>query len=148
MFNVNFKDRIFDFQNQVNATRVQIQEGQTIITKVLKGDVASKDDEELIHLVLEQFYNDVFPNRAENERFAKMDKVIRESNESLELTRKALASNGLLAYENQSELEYLHSLIEFIAKHLKLELPNDDEEGEEHEETNESTEGKRESTDA
>ena len=76
MWKVIFKDRIFNTNGTVEKTRVQIQEEQSSITKILNGDLASETDETLIHLTLEQFYQDTFPNRAENERFAKVDEKL------------------------------------------------------------------------
>lgn len=83
MYRINFKDRIFEQDGSIKTTRVQIQEDMTQITRVLKGDVYSLDDETLIKLVLEQFYQDTFPNRAENEKFEKMDSKLALVDEKL-----------------------------------------------------------------
>lgn len=56
----------------------------TNIQRILKGEHVDTDEETLVKLVLEQFYQEVFPNRAENERFAKVD-------EKLQLIDKKLA---------------------------------------------------------
>lgn len=77
MYKINFRDRIFDQNGIVTNTRIQIQEDMTVITKVVNGDVASLEDRTLIELVLEQFYQDTFPNRAENERFSKVDEKLK-----------------------------------------------------------------------
>lgn len=77
MYKINFRDRIFDQNGTVSNTRIQIQEDMTVITKIVNGDVASLEDRTLIDLVLEQFYQDTFPNRAENERFAKFDEKLK-----------------------------------------------------------------------
>ena len=77
MYKINFRDRIFDQNGIVTNTRVQIQEDMTVITKVVNGDVASLEDRSLIDLVLEQFYQDTYPNRAENERFTKVDEKLK-----------------------------------------------------------------------
>ena len=84
MYKVNFRDRIFEPTGEVNTTRVQIQEGMTIITRVLKGDLGALTDEKLVELVLEQFYQDTYPNRAENERFAKFDEKLKLMDKKLE----------------------------------------------------------------
>ena len=83
MYKINFKDRIFEQDGSIKTTRVQIQEDMTVITRVLKGDIYSLDDETLIKLVLEQFYQDTFPNRAENEKFEKMDSKLALVDEKL-----------------------------------------------------------------
>ena len=78
MYKINFRDRIFDQNGAVSKTRIQIQEDMTVITKVVNGDVANLEDRTLIDLVLEQFYQDTFPNRAENERFTKVDEKLKQ----------------------------------------------------------------------
>lgn len=60
-------------------TRVQItnEDMTIIITKNLDGDFSNKSDYELVNLVLEKFYQDTYPNRAENERFSKVDEKLK-----------------------------------------------------------------------
>ena len=48
-----------------------------IITKNLDGDLSKHSDYDLVNLVLEKFYQDTFPNRAENERFSKVDEKLK-----------------------------------------------------------------------
>lgn len=88
MYKVNFSDRIFESTGEVNTTRVQIQEGMTTITRVLKGDLGSENDDRLIGLVLEQFYQETYPNRAENERFAKVDEKLKLMDKQLDEVNK------------------------------------------------------------
>ena len=61
-------------------TRVQItnEDMSIIITKNLDGDLSKHSDYDLVNLVLEKFYQDTFPNRAENERFAKLDEKLKQ----------------------------------------------------------------------
>ena len=84
MYRVNFRDRIFEPSGVVKTTRVQIQEDMTTITRVLQGDLGATSDEELVKLVLEQFYQETYPNRAENERFAKFDEKLKLMDKKLE----------------------------------------------------------------
>lgn len=60
-------------------TRVQItnEDMSIIITKNLDGDLSKHSDYDLVNLVLEKFYQDTFPNRAENERFSKVDEKLK-----------------------------------------------------------------------
>ena len=60
-------------------TRVQItnEDMSIIITKNLDGDLSKYSDYDLVNLVLEKFYQDTFPNRAENERFSKVDEKLK-----------------------------------------------------------------------
>lgn len=61
-------------------TRVQItnEDMSIIITKNLDGDLSKQSDYDLVNLVLEKFYQDTFPNRAENERFNKVDEKLKQ----------------------------------------------------------------------
>lgn len=61
-------------------TRVQItnEDMTIIITKNLDGNFSNKSDYELVNLVLEKFYQDTYPNRAENERFTKVDEKLKQ----------------------------------------------------------------------
>lgn len=83
VYTINFKDKIFEENGVVKQTRVQIQDGMTTITRVLKGDLSSVEDELLVTKVLEQFYQETFPNRAENERFEKLDEKLKLVDEKL-----------------------------------------------------------------
>lgn len=123
MYKVNFKDRIFESTGEVKSTRVQIQEEMTTITRVLKGDLGSENDDKLIELVLEQFYQETYPNRAENERFEKMDALIKDSNKALETTRQTLAQTLVKDFENDALFEDISVKFEFLANHLGVELP-------------------------
>lgn len=88
MYKVNFRDRIFEPTGEVNTTRVQIQEDMTTITKVLQGDLGALTDEKLVEMVLEQFYQETYPNRAENERFAKVDEKLKLMDKQLDEVNK------------------------------------------------------------
>lgn len=132
MYKVNFRDRIFEPTGEVNTTRIQIQEDLTTITKVLKGDLGALTDDKLVELVLEQFYQDTYPNRAENERFEKMDALIKDSNKALETTRQTLAQTLVKDFENDALFEDISAKFEFLANHLGVELPTaNPEEGDE-----------------
>lgn len=120
MYKVNFRDRIFEPTGEVNTTRVQIQEDMTTITKVLQGDLCALTDEKLVELVL--FYQDTYPNRAENERFAKMEDLMKESNKALETTRQTLAQTLVKDFENDALFEDISLKFEFLANHLGGEL--------------------------
>ena len=128
MYKVNFRDRIFEPTGEVNTTRVQIQEDMTTITKVLQGDLGAKSDEELVKLVLEQFYQETYPNRAENERFAKMDNILKDANKTLETTRQTLAQSVIKDFEYDALFEDISRKFEFLATHLNVELPTSNEE--------------------
>lgn len=128
MYKINYKDRIFNDSATVTGLRVQIQDGQTIITRILSGNHDHKTDEDLIELVLEQFYQETYPNRAENERFAKMDNILKEANHTIETTRQALAQSVIKDFEYDALFEDISRKFEFLATHLNVELPTSNEE--------------------
>ena len=111
----------------------------TSIQRILKGAYIDTDDETLVKLVLEKFYQEVFPNRAENERFEKLDKIIKEQNELIIFLRKALGESAMKEFEYDELFKDISCKFEFLANHLKVELPTTNEEEEEN--GNEQTEG-------
>ena len=111
----------------------------TSIQRILKGDHSNTDDETLVKLVLEQFYQEVYPNRAENERFAKLDKITKEQNELNIFLRKALGESAMKEFEYDELFKDISCKFEFLANHLKVELPTTNEKEEEN--GNEQTEG-------
>ena len=143
MYKINYKDRIFNDSAAVTGLRVQIQDGQTIITRILSGNHDHKTDEDLIELVLEQFYQETYPNRAENERFAKMDELFKETNKTLETTRQTLAQSVVKDFEYDALFKDISYKFEFLATHLKVELPtaNDDDEEEKNEKDEKESNG-------
>lgn len=143
MYKINYKDRIFNDSAAVTGLRVQIQDGQTIITRILSGNHDHKTDEDLIELVLEQFYQETYPNRAENERFAKMDELFKEANKTLETTRQTLAQSVVKDFEYDALFKDISYKFEFLATHLKVELPtaNDDDEEEKNEKDEKESNG-------
>ena len=111
----------------------------TSIQRILKGAYIDTDDETLVKLVLEKFYQEVFPNRAENERFEKLDKIIKEQNELIIFLRKALGESAMKEFEYDELFKDISCKFEFLANHLKVELPTTNEEEEEN--GNDQTEG-------
>lgn len=79
MFKLAWKNN-FELGADNPKTRVQItnEDMSIIITKNLDRDFSSKSDYELVNLVLEKFYQDTYPNRAENERFSKVDEKLKQ----------------------------------------------------------------------
>ena len=78
MYKVSWTSPVFR-DTEIIKTRVQInsEDNLTIITKVLDGNHTQKSEDELIFLVLEKFYQDTYPNRAENEKFSKVDEKLK-----------------------------------------------------------------------
>ena len=78
MYKLSWTSAVFR-DTEIIKTRVQInsEDNLTIITKILDGNHTQKSEDELIFLVLEQFYQDTYPNRAENEKFSKVDEKLK-----------------------------------------------------------------------
>lgn len=78
MYKVSWTSAVFK-DAEIVKTRVQInsEDNLTIITKILDGNHTQKPEDELVFLVLEQFYQDTYPNRAENEKFSKVDEKLK-----------------------------------------------------------------------
>lgn len=100
----------------------------TNIQRIIKGEHVDTDEETLVKLVLEQFYQETYPNRAENERFAKMDNILKEANKTLETTRQTLAQSVIKDFEYDALFEDISRKFEFLATHLSVELPTSNEE--------------------
>lgn len=71
----NYARATYDSNGGVLTTIVSIfnTNGGTVIETTLQGDHLTKSEDEIVQMALEQFYQDTFPNRAENERFSKLD---------------------------------------------------------------------------
>jgi hypothetical protein len=137
MYKINYKDRIFNDSATVTGLRVQIQDGQTIITRILNGNHDHKTDEDLIELVLEQFYQETYPNRAENERFAKVDEKLKLMDEQLEEVNKMKKE---LEVTQGSVMELITQLGDKLAKgdgqHEQAEKTQEDGKGGENNDGN------------
>ena len=75
----NYARATYDSNGAVLSTVVSIfnTAGGTVIETTLKGDHLSKSEDEIVQLALDQFYQDTYPNRAENERFTKVDEKLK-----------------------------------------------------------------------
>lgn len=60
-----------------------INDNDSVIFVRLKGDYTNRNKNEILDLALEQFYEDTFPNRAENEKFRKFEGLISEGEKSI-----------------------------------------------------------------
>lgn len=67
------------------GTRIMISQDfpNCLITTTVKGNIKEKSDQEQVEAALEQFYQEVFPNRAENEKFEQLGDKIKEVDEKL-----------------------------------------------------------------
>lgn len=133
----NYARATYDSDGRVLTTVVSIfsTTSGTILEVTLQGDFTNKAEDEIVHEALEQFYQDTYPNRAENEKFKKMEKVLKESNEALDTTRKTLAQSVVKEFEYDTNFKDIDSKLEFLAKHFNLAYPEveDEEEDDNHE---------------
>ena len=79
-FKKNYVRATYDSNGAVLTTIVCIfsTSSGTVIETTLQGDYLSKSEDELVQLALEQFYQDTYPNKAENERFTKVDEKLKQ----------------------------------------------------------------------
>lgn len=75
----NYARATYDSNGAVLTTIVSIfnTNGGTVIETTLKGDHLNKSEDEIVQLALEQFYQDTYPNKAENEKFTKVDEKLK-----------------------------------------------------------------------
>lgn len=76
----NYARATYDSNGAVLTTIVSIfsTSGGTVIETTLKGDHLSKSEDEIVQLALDQFYQDTYPNKAENEKFSKVDEKLKQ----------------------------------------------------------------------
>ena len=132
----------YDSNGAVLTTVVSIfsTSGGTVIETTLKGDHLSKSEDEIVHLALEQFYQDTYPNRAENEKLLEMAKALKDSTATLDTTRKMLAQSVVKEFEYESNFEDIDSKLEFLAKHLNITYPAKEDDEDEKESSSSSRE--------
>lgn len=70
-------------KNEIEFTEIQIMKDTeyAVISGKLKGDFTKENEERLVELTLEDFYEKTYPNRAENEKFKKFDELIQDMKE-------------------------------------------------------------------
>ena len=140
----NYARATYDSNGAVLTTIVSIfsTNGGTIIETTLKGDHLTKSEDEIVQLALDQFYEDTYPNKAENEKFTAMEKALKEKTATLDTTRKMLAQSVVKEFEYESNFEDIDAKLQFLATHLKITYPAKEEE----EDEKESSGGSREAT--
>lgn len=143
-FKKNYARATYDSNGAVLTTIVSIfsTNGGTVIETTLQGDHLTKSEDEIVQLALEQFYQDTYPNKAENEKITALKKELKESTTILDTTRKMLAQSVVKEFEYESNFEDIDSKLEFLAKHLNIAYPA---KGDDEDET-ESSSGSREAT--
>ena len=138
----NYARATYDSNGAVLTTIVSIfsTSGGTVIETTLKGDHLSKSEDEIVQLALEQFYQDTYPNRAENEKLLEMGKALKDSTATLDTTRKMLAQSVVKEFEYESNFEDIDAKLQFLATHLNITYPAKEDAEDEKESSSSSRE--------
>ena len=138
----NYARATYDGSGAVLTTVVSIfsTSGGTVIETTLKGDHFSKSEDEIVQMALEQFYQDTYPNKAENEKFLAMEKALKDSTATLDTTRKMLAQSVVKEFEYESNFEDIDNKLQFLANHLNITYPAKEDDEDEKESSSSSRE--------
>lgn len=137
-FTVEKYPEVIDAMGNITSTLVLIRSGSFLcIPASFEGNVMTCSDIELTKMVLDDFYNRMYPNKAENEAITQLNEALEKANTTIKkndevnkVTRQALADMSTVVYNNAD-------LIEQLAQHVGFELPN--EEGDEEDGTSEQS---------
>ena len=142
IYKKNYARATYDSNGAVLTTIVSIfsTSGGTVIETTLKGDHLSKSEDEIVQLALEQFYQDTYPNRAENEKLLEMRKALKDSTATLDTTRKMLAQSVVKEFEYESNFEDIDAKLQFLATHLNITYPAKEDAEDEKESSSSSRE--------
>ena len=86
------KSQEFDASGKESATKVTLVNSDgAIVPILLPADKISLSNTELFKLALESLYQENFPNRAENERFSKVNQELQKNKETADKAEQAAA---------------------------------------------------------
>ena len=84
------KSQEFDASGTASATKVVLTNSDgAIVPILLPADKISLSNTELFELAMEALYQENFPNRAENEKFNKVNEQIQKNQESMTKVEQA-----------------------------------------------------------
>mgnify|MGYP000984219810 CR=1 FL=1 len=102
------KSQEFDASGTASATKVTLVNSDgAIVPVLLPADKISLSNTELFELALESLYEDNFPNRAENEKFSKVDEQLKEN-------KKIAAKVEQATIENKENLDSVSAITEVL----------------------------------
>lgn len=105
---------IYNNENEVVKTNITFKANEKSIMVIdIDKDLTNENHEVITSAVLEQIYNDWFPNRAENEKFTEMDKSIEKVNVDIDSNKKSC--DKLV-----KRVDDLEELVNRIAKHINF----------------------------
>lgn len=124
-FKKHYARSTYDSNGAVLTTIVSIfsTSSGTVIETTLKGDHLNKSEDEIVQLALDQFYEDTYPNKAENEKITALKKELKDSTATLDTTRKMLAQSVVKEFEYESNFEDIDAKLQFLATHLNITYP-------------------------
>lgn len=102
------KSQEFDASGTASATKVVLTNSDgAIVPILLPADKISLSNTELFELALEALYQENFPNRAENEKFNKVNEQIQKNQESVTKVEQA-------ATDNKENLDMVSAITEVL----------------------------------
>ena len=102
------KSQEFDASGTASATKVMLVNADgAIVPILLQADKISLSNTELFELALESLYEENFPNRAENEKFSKVDEQLQKNKEATDKAEQA-------ATENKENLDTISAITEVL----------------------------------
>ena len=102
------KSQEFDASGKESATKVTLVNADgAIVPILLPADKISLSNTELFELALEALYQENFPNRAENEKFNKVNEQIQKNQESVTKVEQA-------ATDNKENLDTVSAITEIL----------------------------------
>lgn len=102
------KSQEFDASGTASATKVVLTNSDgAIVPILLPADKISLSNTELFELAMEALYQENFPNRAENEKFNKVNEQIQKNQESMTKVEQA-------ATDNKENLDIVSAITEVL----------------------------------
>ena len=102
------KSQEFDASGTASATKVVLTNSDgAIVPILLPADKISLSNTELFELAMEALYQENFPNRAENEKFNKVNEQIQKNQESMTQVEQA-------ATDNKENLDIVSAITEVL----------------------------------
>lgn len=110
---------VYDSENKVIKTNVTFKPNEKSIMVIdIEKDLTQETREIIIAAILEQIYNDWFPNKAENEKFKEVNETLKNANEEIISNRKAF--NDMII-----DFTRLEDMIYELAEHTKYNFEDE-----------------------
>lgn len=91
--------------------------GRGYLPIVLNGNLYKSNNDELIKLALDELYNQLFPNRAENEKFTEVNAMLAKMEEAMAKMGESMTKNEEAMTKNEERMKVMQgAFLEFIAE--------------------------------